>query len=441
MHEMAHTPSTIVEGYSNENRLSSRLKPRQIAKFWFPVLVLFSFCMAVSAESGYAASGGEEVYNPQIASSFFRQLAFLGLGISGFCFLAMGRPIAISKPVAWTVLVPMLILLLYVFLSILWSDDPLMTMKRAITAILLVVAGLGIGRIWDLQDYSWGIFVVSSLFLALGIIVELRYLSFLSVDDYRFSGLFHPAKQAFNCGFLLLASLSIYFSQGRRWILFIAALALACLILTKARTGTGAALLAGGWLAWNYASQRNWFVYGLIIFGLGVAGLLFYQGATGRDLRVNQVMTMGRDDEAADPSQMSGRLPIWKQVIDEYAQQPVLGYGYGAFWTMRRLAEFERSNGWALYHAHSTYLEALVNLGLVGFGLGICTLAVALNRCVTLVRYGEKQAVLIIAILLFAFVGGFTEVAFIGLEYESLVPMIGLGLMTFAGAPKRRQAK
>jgi hypothetical protein len=48
------------------------------------------------------------------------------------------------------------------------------------------------------------------------------------------------------------------------------------------------------------------------------------------------------------------------------------------------------------------------------------------------------MAILVSSLLLLAFLGGFFEIAFIGLEYESLVPMIGIGVMTFASPPTQR---
>jgi exopolysaccharide production protein ExoQ len=436
MHETVQLPSQHV-GDLNRRATSRRAFPRWLQKeFWLPVLVIFLFCMAVSVERGYAATGGEEVYAPRMTSNSLRQAAFLGLGATGMFLLTLARPSATNRQIAWTVLIPTLSFVGYIFASVLWSDDPTSTMKRAITAALLIVGGLGIGRVWTIRDFAWGILITSSLFLGLGIMVELQYRSFLHVDSYRFSGLFHPAKQSFNCGFLLLASLAIYFSEGKRWMLIIAAIALAFLILTKARTGTAAALLATVWLCWNYTSIRGWLIVAVAGAGFAVASLLFYQGVTGRDLNATTITTMGRDQETADPTKLTGRLPIWKHVFGEFTEQPVLGHGYGAFWTLRRHHDFERMNGWALYHSHSTYLESLANLGIAGFALGLISLLGTVHRCFTLRRQGNGLAAVISAFFLFAFVGGFSEIAFVALEYESLVPMIGIGLMIFAKSPQ-----
>jgi exopolysaccharide production protein ExoQ len=441
MHETARVQPHSIARSSSELLLGRGFSRWLQVEFWLPIVVVLSLVLAISADRGYAASGGEEVYNPRMTSNSVRQLAFLGLGCTGFYLLTLARPAAIKPQAAWTILIPTLCLTVYILASILWSDDAVMTMKRAVTASLLIVAGLGIGRVWSMQDYAWGIIVVSSVLLALGVAVELYFRSFLSSSEYRFSGLFHPAKQSFNCGFLLLASLSIYFSHRRSWVLVIAATALAFLILTKARTGTAAALLACAWLTWHYTSIRGWLMMGVAGLGLGAAGLLFYQGTTGRELDATRIATMGRNEEAADPTKLTGRFPIWAHAFNEYTQQPVLGYGYGAYWTKGRLEEFERLNGWPLYHSHSTYLESLLNLGLVGFVLGLITLAITFHRSITLSRQGDGLAILVSSLLILAFLGGLFEIAFIGLEYESLVPMIGIGVMVFATPLQRRAVR
>ena len=440
MHKTVEPPFTNLAHYSESK--SARSVPRWLQiEFWLPLLLVSGFIIVVSSDYKYAAAGGAEIYQPRVQSNSIRQFAFLGLGSIGFYLLTLARPVAAKPQIAWTILLPTLGLTGYIFLSIFWSDDSLMTFKRAITASLVIVAGLGIGRVWSMRDYAWGITIISTLFLVASVLVELKFRSFLSVSEYRFSGIFHPAKQAFNCGFLLVASLAIYFSQGRRLILFIAVAALAFLLLTKARTGTAAALLACGWLTWHCTSVRGWLIVGVAGFGLAISCLLFYQGVTGRDLDTTTVTTMGRDEDSADPTKLTGRLPIWTQAFNEFTKQPILGFGYGAFWTMGRLAEFERPNGWALFHSHSTYLESLLNLGMVGFALGLITLAVVFHRSMTLRRQGDGLAILISSVFLLAFVGGFFEIAFIGLEYESLVLMTGIGVMTFAEPPNKRSVR
>ena len=67
---------------------------------------------------------------------------------------------------------------------------------------------------------------------------ELHYRAWMTnPDGYRFSGVFHPAKQAFNCGMLALAGLSLFLAERRKIFWFTAAAALAFLVPRKRGTG------------------------------------------------------------------------------------------------------------------------------------------------------------------------------------------------------------
>jgi O-antigen ligase len=168
------------------------------------------------------------------------------------------------------------------------------------------------------------------------------------------------------------------------------------------------------------------------------AAILTTLGATGTSVEVNSLATMGRDNELADPTKLTGRLPIWNHALELFAEQPILGYGYGAFWTERRLNEFERRNGWPLAHSHSAYIEALVNLGLVGFVLGLSVALIAFVRCLRLSVSGQPSARLVAGLFALAFVSGLTEMAFIGDGYEFLAVVTGTGLVAFSSAVSKQ---
>jgi len=71
-----------------------------------------------------------------------------------------------------------------------------------------------------------------------------------------------------------------------------------------------------------------------------------------------------------DPT-MSGRTEIWRAAISSGLKQPMLGFGFGAFW---RGVQGESLNvflttGFALWQGHNAYLDIWLDLGFVGLGL------------------------------------------------------------------------
>jgi exopolysaccharide production protein ExoQ len=71
---------------------------------------------------------------------------------------------------------------------------------------------------------------------------------------------------------------------------------------------------------------------------------------------------------------LSGRTDIWPLVIENISQQPWFGYGYRSFWLNGW--EGPAANVWAYLpfgfeppHAHNGFLEILLSIGIVGFGI------------------------------------------------------------------------
>ena len=70
-----------------------------------------------------------------------------------------------------------------------------------------------------------------------------------------------------------------------------------------------------------------------------------------------------------DPT-MSRRTELWKMSLADIQENPLLGYGYGAFWdTTSRPARLIREEVWKeAPHSHNGYIELALGLGLVGLG-------------------------------------------------------------------------
>lgn len=405
--------------------------------FWIPWLIVFIVIYSVSADPEWGKTGGEEVYTDKVTGTTrTRQAAFVLLGSLGAALVVLPR---LRRPPNWSVLLPTMLLMAYVFASSLWSIEPSVTIKRAIVLACIMLAGFGLGRVWDYRRFCQAIIGTTGLLLVISILMEIRFGTFLTMgENYRFSGVIHPARQAFNCGFLMLASLSLYLTDRRKFYLYIAGAALLFMFLTKARTGSSAALVGAAVLVWNQIPLRLYLAAIGLGFVIAIGGLLTTASqGDGPDLSV--VATMGRDEESADPLKLTGRLPIWTEALKQFSVRPIEGYGFGGFWTKQRLAEFERKNGWALTHSHSAYVETLVNLGLIGFSL-IVVICLSLGYHALRLRGtpNEQLGKLFLALLTMACIASFTETAFVADGYEVILMATCLGLVTFDSSFARK---
>jgi O-antigen ligase len=120
----------------------------------------------------------------------------------------------------------------------------------------------------------------------------------------------------------------------------------------------------------------------LALFGLASSAVLFFGAywlaSESGNGKVMQVVAMGRGQEGSDVNSLTGRVPIWKQVIRDISEQPLMGYGYGSFWTPERVLSYSRILNWEFNHAHSAYLETMLNIGAIGLALGMVVVARAL---------------------------------------------------------------
>ncbi|WP_353712940.1 O-antigen ligase family protein [Arthrobacter sp. K5] len=85
---------------------------------------------------------------------------------------------------------------------------------------------------------------------------------------------------------------------------------------------------------------------------------------------------LGRDET------LTGRTTIWPYVLEAWTHSPWLGFGWDATWTDASYVGNWISNqiNYRVYHAHDSYLDVLIQLGIVGLTTLILCIAVALSR-------------------------------------------------------------
>jgi O-antigen ligase len=154
------------------------------------------------------------------------------------------------------------------------------------------------------------------------------------------------------------------------------------LVLTKSRTSF-AACLCGISAAWYLVASRN----KQVVVGLGlptmvcaglVALLLF-----GIELSssASSAAQFGRGADA-DIMSFNGRVPLWASMFKFIGERPLLGYGYQGFWTPDRIYEVSLEQEWTVPSAHSTFVDVLLNTGLLGAMLFVLGMAVTFRRVI-----------------------------------------------------------
>ena len=78
-----------------------------------------------------------------------------------------------------------------------------------------------------------------------------------------------------------------------------------------------------------------------------------------------------------DPASLTGRSQIWPILVRYIGDHPLLGSGYGSFWSVGDASPiFDYGSGWltTIFQAHNGYLDVAVQTGLIGLVLAFVVL-------------------------------------------------------------------
>jgi exopolysaccharide production protein ExoQ len=215
-----------------------------------------------------------------------------------------------------------------------------------------------------------------------------------------------------------------------------AALGFVFLMLTGSRTAFAAALVAlAVYWAMIYPKTLR------IAVPLGVAVvfcLLLVAPGEGLSSAVQDPFMLGRHD--ASGGSFNGRSDIWGVIGPYIGRHPILGYGYGGFWTERHIADLTAEQNWPMGSAHSAFLECMLSLGLVGLIAYVLVLLGAMGRSFVLYRSTRACGfAFTVAFLIFCAGDGFLESIIIDLALPAFLSMILLTKLAFACEPRYRQ--
>jgi exopolysaccharide production protein ExoQ len=337
----------------------ARMRPVDTAAFALSVLMILVYAQPWTAflpEQAVSDAGSS------LARIMFFPMYALGVG------LAVLRPVPALRGLLGQ---PFLILLLGVAAaSIGWSVSPDETPRRVIAIALTTLCGVALGSRWRwpvLAEILASAFAVLSLAsLVLGALVP-------SVG--RMSELFPGAwrgvwieKNTFGemmtFGFLIFAAAGLL--NIRRAVLWwpFAVLDLALLLASTSKTSLVALLLGVAALGFVWLARRGGAVAVLASYAavVGVVGL-----GAGVFLAPDVFFALlGKD------ATLTGRTKIWAAVIRLINERPWLGYGYQAVWTDTSgwgpLAWIVKDAGFKPEHAHNSWLEQWLGMGLFGLG-------------------------------------------------------------------------
>jgi O-antigen ligase len=360
----------------------------------------------------------------------FDRIVFLSLIIIGLAILLKIKA-KIANVAKKNVLI--LIFILYLGLSILWSDYPFVSFKRYIKElgnvimILIIISESNpseafktmimrlayvliplsmvfnkyfphIGRMWSISggdtQYT-GITIhknsLGMLCLICGLVILGNLLTLWRAKDVKID------KQVL---FLHLSLLLLVV-----WLLYMAnsATAILCSIV-------GAIMI---FILGTKTIKRNPRAIKYYVLVLAMILITIHLSV---DITSTTTQSLGRDET------LTGRTQLWDEIL-AMKTNPLIGTGYQSFWLGERREWFHNKYWWRPNQAHNAYLELYINIGLIGIFLFLlCVIKAFINsykHLITLNQY-EHQTFRLTFIILFLLTS-WTEAYSTGLVWMTML--------------------
>lgn len=323
--------------------------------------------------------------------------------------------------------------LLLGFISFLWSTDPgysalqwTMDVESFVFAFLFMRVYFLLRKWYPEQFLSFGkmmskaIFAISIIFLAgMSLAPDQFYRMTHGGEVARLGGnLMNPNElgmlSVIGCALLFPA---IHKGPGRSKAIFMALVMFVTVLATGSRSSLSGFFLVGIWYIWTKGNAWH-------------RGLSIVVAALAIPLVVNYIFIKQGDVE--EVMSMTGRLPFWTALLNEgLPESPWVGFGFMRIaWT----DTFQSVHTYAGHMTHNTFIQVLMNLGLVGFGLcmtSLISLLVARRR-----NRSHKDAFAFTAILIPVLINSCSEFGIFGeTNFDILIYQLLLFLFIFRWNP------
>ena len=321
-------------------------------------------------------------------------------------FLPAGKSLRAVSPIFWAIFT----YTSWIAVSIFWSVEPEYTFSKLAVVVVFFIAAFGIARQVSLRELG-RIFTLACVgYILFGVMAEIWLGTFLRNENYRFTGTCHPNTQA-AYGAIACLGAGLFAKNGKFLSvpsLLVLSVGVVCLLLTKSRTSLAAMLL--GLTAMHglrlQGQKRIVLVAGAIsTLAMGIL-LVSMLGGQAKN-RLGDTAAMGRSD---DLTSLTGRLPLWEELLDTIEESPLIGHGYLAYWTPEQVEYLGDVFKWEIPHGHNMYLDVLMDGGIIGLSLFIVMLVTGLFVCGW--HFGatsDDGAAFVFGLICFALVHGIGE--------------------------------
>jgi O-antigen ligase len=371
---------------------ASRREVGASAALWLPVLWLAVIgSRFVSQWLSWGAGGPVAVVDGSpVDSTFFAAMNVLG------ALVLIQRRRAVVRILRDNPLV--VVILLYAFASIAWSDFPFVSFKRYVKALGHPIMALVVATDPQPQRALQIVLRRCAILLLPASILVIKY--FPEIGRYYDGWGGAVWYQGVAIGKNALAQTSMLFGVLFLWLLITGRSAGTSRPSSMERLENLAGLAMAGWLLWQADSDTSlslFLIGGGIVLALKVAivrrhavlwfGVVFPMfvalAAATPSIRLAVLGLLGRDPTFTD------RTLLWADTLAIHDAVSI-GGGFEAFWLGARLDILWEQWWWRPIQAHNGYLELYLHLGAIGLTLQLALIVVVMTRLLVAARRGDR---------------------------------------------------
>ena len=302
----------------------------------------------------------------------------------------------------------LLVFAVLAFSSYLWSIEPAVTVKRLIRVFTIILDSIAFVLVgWNSLRFQSALRPILTAMLLGSILFGLTFpeLGIHQESSAELVGAWrgltaHKNSLGALSSVTLIFWVHAWLTGHARWMAALAGAAIAatCLVLSRSSTSLVTSAFAIAFLLMFLRMPSNLYRYAPYLVGTFVALLLIYSLAIlrlvpGLDIILSPIVALTGKDLS-----FTSRSDIWAIVIEHVHLHPLLGTGYGAYWTgpIEGTPSFDFVLLMYFYpgSAHNGYLEIVNDLGMVGLVCLIGYLITYVRQALRLLTIDRNQATL-----------------------------------------------
>jgi len=305
---------------------------------------------------------------------------------AGFGIIHLPRAVrAVQSRQSRRLLLLLSLYLAWAILSMVWSQDRLLSTRRLIALLCLLIGGFGLGAGFYSRTRNGLKTLGRHSIYAAGICVVLLFalrfwqgnLMDLLNPQWSLKATTQIETYAYPLAFAVVAATFLFHRNLLKQCVAVGTLFLVVVVL-KGRTIVIDIISAAGVVYSRITGIRAMRVAVLAI-SCALAALLA-DLMTGGEYIIQPIVVMSDvigtwlpylsiGDGLRNITSLSGRLPLWQALLRYAAERPYLGYGFGAFWVPSRFPEILAAAKWRAVVAHNGYLDEILATGVIGLAL------------------------------------------------------------------------